>query len=174
MAFKSMSRFGAGRLQLGLLALLSLSGCSDGLPKLPTVPAQGTVTYNGTALEGAQVAFISTTPDTGKSANAVTDSQGHFELHTYLGGANQASGAIPGDYVVTIEKWEGQMAGATDPASAMQSMVMSGDPTKKASGTGLPQPKLLTPEKYADAAKPEFKATVKPSGDNSFTFEMVD
>jgi hypothetical protein len=179
MTSTAISRFGTRGLKsvlgcVGLLGLLNLSGCSDGLPKLPTVPVQGTVTYKGQAVEGAEVAFISTSPDTGKSANAVTDSQGHFELHTYLGGSKQANGAIPDDYVVTIQKREGGVGGATDEASGMKAMMTTGDPTKNRGGQSLAPPKSVIPEKYSDAAKPELTATVKPSGDNSFTFNLED
>lgn len=162
------------------IACLGLLGCSDKLPKLGTVPASGTVTYKGQPLEGAAVAFISTNGETGKNANAVTDSQGRFVLQTYAGGTNQASGAMPGDYIVTIQKQEASsggmpsMPGGGEPTGASFSVQATGDPKVSQRGGEPAAPKLLTPAKYADAAKPEFTATVKPTGENTFTFDLVD
>lgn len=160
------------------MACLALLGCSDKSPKLGTVPASGTVTYKGQPLDGAAVAFISTDTATGKNANAVTDSQGRFVLQTYAGGTTQAKGAMPGDYVVTIQKQEGSsssMASGGEPTGADVSIQMTtGDPQASTPGGKPAGPKLLTPAKYADATKPEFKATVKPTGENTFTFDLVD
>lgn len=154
------------------VGLLAPSGCSQSLPKLPTVPASGTVTYNGNPLEGAQVAFISNDKETGKPANGVTDSQGQFQLRTFLGGANQASGAMPGDYTVTVQKREESAPldpTGENPAPAPAPVDPTKDPSKM-----IPEAKLLVPARYADPTKSKLTATVKPTGDNKFTFELVD
>lgn len=168
---------GGSLLSIACLGLLGLVGCSGGVPKLGTVPAGGTVTYKGQPLDGAEVAFVSTDKDAGKHANATTDSQGRFVLRTYAGGDKQASGAMPGDYIVTIQKREapsGGMPSATEPTGTISTMMTSGDPKASQPGAQPAGPKLLTPAKYADAANPEFKATVKSTGENTFTFDLVD
>lgn len=155
---------------IGLGVLPVVLGCGAGTKYTapPTVAVKGTVTYKGQALDGAQVAFINTDKEGGKPANGITDSAGNFQLQTFLGGSTQAKGAMPGDYIVTIQKVEASAAG-TAPGGATTKIV--GAPS--GSGAMVNAPKLLTPEKYADPTKAE-KVTVKADGENVFKFDLVD
>lgn len=168
---------GGGWLLLARVAcfgLLGLAGCSDGLPKLDTAPASGTVTYKGQPVVGAQVTFINTDKQSGKNATALTDNQGRFTLRTYVAGAKQVTGAMPGDYIVTIEKREVSSYSAGPPSAETQTML-SGDPkTSSKESMMKPGSGLSTPAKYADPAKGELRETVKSTGDNNFTFDLVD
>lgn len=149
------------------------TGCSKGT-NLPTVSVSGTVTYKGQPLDGAEVGFVPTSPD-GKPANAVTDPQGNFTLQTYLGGTKQVSGAMPGDYTVVIRKEEHASAGNGPPPPADPEELRK-QMQQRSSGqsNAPPGPKLLTPEKYSATASSPFKATVKPSGNEPFKFELTD
>ncbi|HVX12536.1 MAG TPA: hypothetical protein VHC22_15250 [Pirellulales bacterium] len=152
-----------------VFVLAAMAGCSKG-PNLPTVPASGTVTLDGKPLEGATVAFAPTNPD-GKTANGTTDPQGKFSLQTYLGGTTgQAAGAMMGDYVVMVTKYD-QVSGNFDAAAqekVMQEMQKSG---RQPGGATPGQAKLVTPAKYANPKDSDLKATVKAS-DNQFTFDL--
>lgn len=75
------------------------SGCGR---DLDTVPCRGVVTFNGQPVEQANVYFLRDGAPKGTpapAAIAVTDSNGRFELKT---GKHQ--GAMPGKYVVTVQK----------------------------------------------------------------------
>lgn len=165
-------------LTLSVVISCGMVGCSKG-PKLPTVSVSGTVSYQGKPLEGAQIGFVPPSSD-GKSANGVTDAQGNFTLQTYLGGTSQASGAMPGDYTVVIRKDEGAIAGAgpagTGPPPPRSSEEMRKEMQERSSGQlkAPPGPKLLTPQKYASSATSPLKATVKPSGNEPFKFDLTD
>ena len=83
---------------LGFLTVFLLSGCSG--KKVPQLTAvRGTVTLDGEPLAGATVTFAQQDGG-GRSASAVTSDSGEYQLR-YLPGY---SGAIPGEYNVTIRK----------------------------------------------------------------------
>jgi hypothetical protein len=156
-----------------ILAFSASLGCSKA-PTLPTVPAEGVVKLDGAPLEGATVAFTPTT-DSGKPANGITDAQGRFQLKTYLGGNfGQANGALPGDYIIMVSKYEavsgsGPKLDADQQAKALEEAKRTGKPPAELQQN---QPKLLTPAKYSNAKQSDLKATVK-SSDNQFTFELT-
>jgi hypothetical protein len=160
---------------VGLLLVVSFSGCSGGTPTLKgAVPVTGTVTYNGNPVEGAMVGFLPADKQTGKPANAVTNAEGKFELNTYVAGTNQVSGALPGDYSVTIIKASGSAGEAPQmdnysPATAPLTSDAS-DP-QGATATTL---KAEIPAKYADPEKSRLSVTVKPSGNEPLTFALTD
>jgi hypothetical protein len=86
-----------GRLAVAMVCgLLLVAGCSG--PAGPQIaPAQGTVTWRGAPVAGAQVTFM---PQGGRLATGTTDDQGKFKLST-LG---QADGALVGNHAVTVTK----------------------------------------------------------------------
>lgn len=163
-------------LRVGLLLALPLAlGCSKA-PKLPTVPVSGTVTMDGQPLEGASVGFSPVNPD-GTPANGTTDAQGTFRLQTYLGASfGQGDGAMPGDYIVMVTKYEAKTGSApsADEIAAQQKAMdearKTGKPPEPSAMLG--QPKLLTPEEYSNPKKTTLKATVKDSGNQPFTFDL--
>lgn len=91
----------ARHLALGLMLAL-LTGCSNSTtseepPHL--VPVTGTVTYKEQLVPGARVVFHPVeSMDVGDAAFAETDAQGRFNLLMQ----DYGSGAVPGDYVVTV------------------------------------------------------------------------
>lgn len=83
---------------LGVTSTVFLAGCSG--KKVPQLTAvRGTVTLDGEPLAGATVTFAQQDGG-GRSASAVTSDSGEYQLR-YLPGY---SGAIPGEYNVTIRK----------------------------------------------------------------------
>ncbi len=150
------------RLRFGCLALaLFFLGCGGPAtdPNRPkTVPATGSVTYQGSPVEGATVMFVSTSGQ-GRGAVANTDASGRFTLTTFEAG----DGAIPGSYKVTISK-----------------SILEGAPEEGATGTepgvepDAGTAKDLVPAKYKDANQSGLTAEVKDGESNDFTFELTD
>lgn len=149
-------------------ALLAMTaGCRPSVKLPPTVPASGTVTYNGQPLEGGTVTFVPTDMMTGKTASGVTDAQGNFQVQTFVSGTTQAKGALVGDYQVTVTK-----ASAT-PAPVPKYMEGSLPTTAAGKKDNLEQSKNVLPANYADTQTSGLKATVKSSDNQPFTFVLI-
>lgn len=141
-----------------LVAILSTLGCSAITDENPNWPkrykASGVVTYEGKAVEGAEVTFQC---NDGKStATAKTDSAGRFVLTTYVEG----DGAVAGQHVVTIRRVD-----VVD--------MTPKDVDVSAGGTALP-PKItwIVPEKYSLPNKSGLQAEVQDKGPNEFKFDL--
>ena len=82
----------------GILMTFPMLGC--GSPgTAPTVPARGTLLYNGQPAQAARVIF---TPKNGRPALGNTDDQGRFVLTTF----ENEDGAVPGEHTVTVSDLE--------------------------------------------------------------------
>ena len=166
---------------VGLAALLSCCGCGKPGSDLPTVTVTGTVKLNGAPLEGATVTFASSDPE-GKPANGITDAQGKFRLQTYLGGTTQADGALPGQYIVMVTKFESDSTHTTQPtaeetaAQANKSQDALTNAQKSGSGSGgiggMGSAKLLTPAKYQTKESTDLQRTVESGKQNNFDFDL--
>lgn len=133
------------------LALVAALGC-PGADTPDTVKVTGTVTYNGSPVDGASVAFI---PESGRPASGVTDAQGKFTLSTF----GTDDGAVPGLHKVAIT-----------PAGSNEPPPMPGMPGYEESQQGKPP----FPAKYGDVKTSNFEAKVEKGGKNDFTFDMKD
>jgi hypothetical protein len=147
-----------------LAAALSLScliGCgSKGVPIPKTVPAQGTVTYQGKPVDGANVVF---NPEgEGRAASAVTDASGNFTAKTSITGDTIVVGAIPGTYRVSITKIE--KPAAKTPQEMMASRTSGAEPAEK----------HLIPERYSQATSSGITVVVPPEGKRDIKFELTD
>ena len=79
-----------------VLAIIFLTtiGCG-GSDRLPVIPVTGTVTMDGKPLENVSVTFH---PESGRSANGVTNSEGMFRLTTY----DTNDGATVGKHQISL------------------------------------------------------------------------
>jgi hypothetical protein len=146
---------------IGLCAgFLALSiGCGDSGPKRPkTYPVRGTVTYNGEPVVDANLNFQLAVGS--GNAFAKTDSEGKYELMTFEHG----DGAVPGDYRVSITKYE-----SPPPPPARPSMAGYVPPPRRAAAFS----KNLLPRKYSNAAHSGLTAKVV-AGRNTFDFVLAD
>lgn len=107
-------------LLLGLLA--TLAGCGPKGP--PMAPVSGTVTFKGSPLPEAQVAFHAQEPDV-LPGIGITDSEGRYRLST----RDPGDGCTLGKFKVTIIVYENRPPGKL-------AAIPSGEP------------KLLIPRKY--------------------------
>ncbi|QDV49944.1 carboxypeptidase-like regulatory domain-containing protein [Gimesia fumaroli] len=81
-----------------MIILLGISGCFGGGESLPELAnVTGTVTLDGNPLQGANVLFQ---PQQGKTAFAMTDENGKFELMY----SQDTAGTVPGSYTVKVSK----------------------------------------------------------------------
>jgi len=131
-----------------LAALLGCSGAHD------TASVAGTVTYKDRPVDGATVIFHpKADAQTAKPAQGKTDSGGHFTVTTYFGPGEQPSGAMPGDYAVTVTKID-------EPQGTF-------DPHKD------PPPKNHLPAKYSTPQQTPLSVTIKP-GSNRPELKLED
>ena len=88
-------------LLIAMIALPCWTGCGDKSQLKGLVPVEGVVYYDGTPLEGAAVKFF---PEdvSGRTATAMTGADGKFVLMTL----NPKDGVAPGEYKVTVVKYE--------------------------------------------------------------------
>ncbi|TWU17191.1 hypothetical protein Pla52o_53660 [Novipirellula galeiformis] len=143
-----------------LAGIASLVGCGTDAGLDGTIPAAGTVTWQGQPVEGAVVAFIPT--DGSRPASGRTDASGQFELTTLK--AND--GAMPGSYTVTISKSE---VDGTEMSSeeARAYFEKHGQPPTVSK-------KELLPVKYKRPDQSGLTAEVSVSGENQFPFDLTE
>jgi hypothetical protein len=160
-----------------LLAILALSvGCTSATdsnrPK--TYPASGTVTLNGSPVEGATVNFYAM-EGTGSSIG-VTDANGKYTLTTFTSN----DGAMAGQYKVSIVKYDGAPppTATTLPAGQLASGdidVSSYAPPKESgapSAAAAAGPKNLIPAKYSSADTSGLRGMISEGGSNDNNFDL--
>ncbi len=142
------------------VSLLIFAGCSssDTAESLGAT-VSGSVTYNGSPVDGAMVTFRPAS-EGAQGAFARTDAEGKYELSS---SAAATSGVVPGEYNVTVTKTE---VGQSNVASEE-------DPDYNPYAAGPSKPKSVLPKKYADAKTSGLEFTVT-SGENDLPIELTD
>ena len=123
-----------------VLATLLAPGCS-GNPSTETVT--GSLDYQGKPLQGAMVSF--TPVEGGHPATGETDNEGNYSLTTFKTG----DGAVPGEYVVTVQKLLADEKGGV-----------------------YAEHRLVTPARYANASHSDLRAKVTSGESNEFSFTL--
>jgi len=156
------------------LCVLILSGCNNPDSKYSMV--EGTITYNGEAVAEATVSFQPVSPD-GESASGVTDATGRFTL-TSVGATTGGRGALPGEYRVTITKWEATPPDPDEEAYSQGQITyeqlqarLSARATR---GSSSVTTRSLIPERYRTASGSGLTATVTTGRNTPFNFELTD
>lgn len=88
------------------------NGCGQAGPKL--YPVSGTVTFGGEPVTGATITLHS--DHSPRLVTGRSDAQGRFQLSTF----EEGDGAIAGEYIVTVTKYEVATPLATSPTSMDQ------------------------------------------------------
>lgn len=134
------------------MALLVAVGCSAprSTDRPATQPVTGTVTLNGTPVDGATVTF-QPIDASGKAAVGLTDSAGTYVLTTF----ESNDGALSGSYKITVIKTEAPAPSSGDATGEYVPPEALGPEARPAA------PKNLLPEKYAATQSSELTATVK-------------
>ena len=148
------------RLSATVLIVLTIFAAGCGGDKGPkSYRVEGTVTLNGTPVDGAAVSFV---PDdnTGSSAGGKTDASGKFTLMTSFG----TEGAAAGTYSVVITKREAVRTG---------NKTTSTDENGKEIMVDEMTAKDVLPKDYASVQKTPFKSvTVEAKSSNKFDFDL--
>src|SRR5262245_38358181 len=131
------------------VVLLVVAGCGGDSP----VAVRGTVTPDGTPVEGATVLFL---PEggTGRQATGLTGADGSFQLTTL----STNDGALRGKYKVVVQYNQGSEA----PPGGNVKEVMQG--FEKGQKAKRPPPKYVIPPRYSDPDKTELRQEVPASG----------
>lgn len=143
------------RFRLVVMLFASAVGCGQ---RAPLVPVTGVVVSGTTAVEGAQVVFLSDTP--GKlPATGMTDAAGRFRLQTYWHARKrELDGASPGGYHVVVSKISWPPLGNST--------------SRDAKTLNPPAATNSLPKRYADADTSGLSAEVRQGGVNDFTFTL--
>jgi hypothetical protein len=151
--------------------LFLFAGCGgDGMAE--PVPVSGKIMYQGKPVQDARVTFHWTGGPGGRSATGKTDAQGAFQLTT----VSTNDGAVPGEYLVTVQKIDPAVAQADtsyDPETGevgadygrMMMEAASGRPKKASNSTGVPP-------KYASAAESDIRRSIVAGQNNDFTIDL--
>ena len=139
-------------------------GC--GGPRGPKVEyVEGTVTLDGSPVEGASVGYSPINRAVGLPAAGKTDAKGRYRL-TAVGGGKQGAGTVIGDYAVSITKLEIVPADEPQPPPPAWWKPSMGD---------KPAPlRSVTPEVYGESATSGLRVAVK-AGRNTgpeFSFDL--
>jgi hypothetical protein len=139
---------------LAAVALVLAVGCGES--RQATAPVSGTVTYKGAPVEGATVAFVSTTG--AESATGMTDAAGRYTLSTF----EKGDGAMLGEFKVRVFKYEGsteevQLGDGTGPEEMPDDYV----PPQEGGAAPSAGPKHMLPEVYASFQRTPLSFTVE-------------
>jgi hypothetical protein len=157
--------------------ILVFAGCSKqdtGFTKV-----EGTITYNGEAVEGATIIF-SPTDSSGESATGKTDANGKFTLTT-AGAQNAGSGVKPGTYNVLVKKVETTQTSDPDVLAEQRREITSEELRRRLAAKGLNamtavkiEHKQLLPVQYGQPSATPLKATVQQGRVSKHDFDLTD
>ena len=151
----------------GFAVLIAAVGCS-GTDLGQFANVSGTVTHNGTPVEGAKVLFQGTTEGEGGAKNtfsAYTDSSGKYAIS----GVGNNPGIPPGLYKVAITKYlgpKGVMTGEEYDPGQIEAMISDG---QGAAAVGL---KNLLPKEYASPETTKLSVTVESGKNENVNFDL--
>lgn len=151
---------------LAMLAIGCSSGAEKAAPRAKVYKATGTVTYLGNPLIGAAVTF--SPEDKQPAAIGRTNDSGEFSLTTYRAGDGAAAGKFKVLVTMTDSAAGGTPADAhgTDPQSDYST---PGNAHSAKAGKGNAN---ILPAKFSDLSQTPLSATIDPSKDNKFPFEL--
>lgn len=153
-----------------LAVAVAMLGC--GGESVETAPVAGTVTYNGSPVEGADVVFHPKS-ESGRVASAKTDAEGKFTLSTYVTSDQQEQGAVPGEYGIVVSKIE-ISGGTMSPEQMMSKMQEDAGSSAPKAPPSMMETSSKLPEKYGTPAKSPLSATVPDGGVTDLKLELTD
>jgi hypothetical protein len=166
LAFSSRRLFVAAWIAVIVPQFTGCGGSDEAAVEHPkTTKIEGTITYNGSALEGATVTLVpKTLPGEAHTANGAfgkSDASGKFTMMTFEPG----DGAVPGEYQIMVQKFEVVAATGSD---SEENYV----PPEE--GQSTPAPKSLIPDKYTQIKTSGLTATIPDAESYTLTIELKD
>ncbi len=153
------------------VAVCLFIGCSSSSgPKL--APVDGVVTFKGKPLAGATVTLI---PEKGPFAMGVTGPDGKFTVST---GASR--GAVIGSVKVSITEGQAGTGEVTkqpttpEESEAYMKKAAETQAAIAANGGVAPLPATTIPQKYAKSDTSGLSYTIKATGENRLTIDLVE
>ena len=170
--------------RVSLLAVVALwlvgtAGCGPRTSLEGLAPVEGTVTFQGKAVEGATVVFVPATAGK-RAAIGTTDVTGRFRLTT----KDPGDGALPGPYAIAVSKTEasgGLSAAEAEQWSRKRENAGKYPPSPTITATSITastgsKKRTITehlPEKYKAANTSGFQTTVT-GGRNTVNLVLED
>ena len=155
---------------LVLLAMLSTVGCGSKTGDRPkTYLVTGSVTLGGQPVDNATVCFQLSSGS--GSSFGTTNASGKYKLSTFGGD----DGARPGEYKVTILKYDRPVAQTATPAGQIASGTIDEKtyvPPDASGANPAAAPKNLLPAKYATVATSPLTAKVGETPENKIDFPL--
>jgi hypothetical protein len=150
----------------GFVVLVAAVGCS-GEPDLGQfATVSGTVTHNGTPVDGAKVEFHGTTESAEGATDlfsAYTDSTGKY----VISGVGKNPGIPPGLYKVVVTKYLGKKAAPGEEYDPGQIEAQMSD------GVGTsPSLRNLLPKEYASIDTTKLSATIEQGKNENVNFDL--
>ena len=156
------------------LSVLVFAGCNN--PDARFSRVEGTITYNGEAVDGAFVTFTPATESSGEPATGLTDASGKFTLTT-SGAQNAGSGAVPAEYVVMVSKVERTQITDPDELAEQRKEITYEELQRRLAAKGGSTTTFLTqtmlPTKYDNPSSP-LRATVEKGRNAPINFDLTD
>jgi len=159
---------------MSLIVVLFLTGCKN--PDSKYVKVEGTITYNGEAVEGATVVFMAVDPGN-ESGTGTTDAGGKYTL-TSAGATSGGTGVQPGEYTVTVKKTLETRTPDPDEVLHEKGEITYDELQARMSRKGLSggtkvERKELLPAKYGQPSS-GLKASVVKGKNPPFDFPLTD
>lgn len=157
--------------------LCLVCGCSGSGGDVKLAAADGTVTYKGSPLAGADVTFV---PEKGPLAQGRTDLNGKFTLSSgalrgaAVGPAKVSVSAFPPSSTESPKKMDMSTPKTPEEAQAFFNKAGEMQIAMGQSSDAAEPPKSLVPERYLRADTSGLSFTVNANGDNHFKIELQD
>jgi hypothetical protein len=149
---------------IGLMLLMAIGCGSEKAADRPeTYPVVGTVTLDGSPLEGAVVTLVTDSAG-GRGATGKTDESGQFVLTTFEPG----DGAISGTYQVKITQSELPEGVPEGDVEVDLENTAAAPPTEQNASNGA---SARVPDQYADPGRSGLTAEIT-EGENTLSFEL--
>jgi hypothetical protein len=154
------------------LVVLLLAGCGQKEDRPTVLPVKGVVSFKGAPVGGATVVFRPV--GEGRGAAGMTDAEGRFVLRTFEPG----DGAMPGDYVVLVQKGEVDSGWSRRVHDMKFKSTKDYEDWKRDNNVprdlGVTGVRAVVPILYSDPQSSPLRATVAVGSSNGFAFDLSE
>ncbi|MCL2006192.1 MAG: carboxypeptidase-like regulatory domain-containing protein [Planctomycetaceae bacterium] len=157
-----------------VLSILVFAGCNN--PDARFARVEGTITYNGEAVEGAIVTFAPV-DEIGEAASGLTDANGRYTMTT-AGAHNAGSGVVPAEYTILVTKTVSSQVTDPDELANQRGEITYEELQQrlraKGGSTTVVTRQEMLPQKYGRPNLSTLTATVNSGRNSPFNFDLTD